>query len=117
MVASPSHGQGDGPEREPVRHLVLSGSLRDESLNSRLARLAAETIVANGGQADVASMREFDCPSYDADVQDDLGFPPGAEDMRARLEATDAFVVSSPEYNSSMPGALKNAIDWVRAST
>ena len=113
MVAHSSQGQGDDPEREPVRYLVLSASLREESLNSRLARLAAETIVANGGQVDLASMREFDCPSYDADVQEDLGFPPGAEDMRARLEATDAFVVSSPEYNSSMPGALKNAIDWV----
>jgi NAD(P)H-dependent FMN reductase len=44
-------------------------------------------------------MREFDAPSYDADAQSDRGFPGGAEMLRDRLERSDAFVVSSPEYN------------------
>jgi chromate reductase, NAD(P)H dehydrogenase (quinone) len=99
--------------REPVRLLVFSASLRRESLNSRLAQLAAVTIEANGGDVDLASMREFDAPSYDADVQDATGFPPGAEALRRRLEQCDAFVICAPEYNASMPGVLKNAIDWV----
>jgi chromate reductase, NAD(P)H dehydrogenase (quinone) len=99
--------------REPVRYLVLSASLRDDSLNTRLARLAGRVIEANGGDVDNAAMHEFDMPSYDADVQRDRGFPAGAEELRRRLEGVDAFVVSSPEYNSSMPGVLKNAIDWV----
>jgi NAD(P)H-dependent FMN reductase len=99
--------------REPVRYLVFSASLRAGSLNTQLARLAALTIEANGGEIDLGSMHEFDVPSYDADVQRDQGFPPGAEMFHHRLEACDAFVISSPEYNSSMPGALKNAIDWV----
>jgi chromate reductase len=58
-------------------------------------------------------MAEFDCLSYNADVQRDQGFPPGAEELRRRLEASDAFVICSPEYNASMPGVLKNAVDWV----
>src|SRR3954447_7112755 len=58
-------------------------------------------------------MRDFDSPSYDQDLQIEEGFPTGAETFRSRLEGCDAFVVSSPEYNSSMPGLLKNAIDWV----
>ena len=62
---------------------------------------------------DLASMKDFDAPSYDQDVQDGDGFPPGAEEFRRRLEASDAFVIASPEYNFSMPGSLKNAIDWV----
>ena len=99
--------------REPVSYLVFSASLREDSLNTRLARLAAATIEANGGGVDVASMREFDAPSFDADVQRDGGFPPGAEALRGRLEACDAFVIASPEYNASIPGLLKNAIDWV----
>ncbi len=103
----------DGPTREPVRVLVFSASLRSESLNSRLARLAAATVEANGGDVDLASMEEFDAPSYDGDVQVTDGFPAGAEEFRRRLELADAFVVASPEYNSSIPGALKNAIDWV----
>jgi chromate reductase, NAD(P)H dehydrogenase (quinone) len=44
------------------------------------------------------------------------GLPPGAEELRRRLEATDAFVIASPEYNASMPGLLKNVVDWVSRS-
>ena len=99
--------------REPVRFLVFSASLRRGSLNSQLAELAATCISANGGQVDVAAMRDFDAPSYDQDVQQEQGFPPGAEEFRRRLEACQGFVVAAPEYNASMPGALKNAIDWV----
>jgi NAD(P)H-dependent FMN reductase len=98
--------------REPVRFLVFSASLRQDSLNTRLARLAAAVIEANGGEVDLAAMSEFDCPSFDADVQDADGFPAGAVELRRRLELCDAFVVSSPEYNASMPGLLKNAVDW-----
>jgi NAD(P)H-dependent FMN reductase len=99
--------------REPVRFLVFSASLRSGSLNTRLARLAAAVIEANGGQADVAAMRDFDAPSYNADVQDSEGFPAGAGRFRDRLTACDGFVICSPEYNAAMPGALKNSIDWV----
>jgi chromate reductase, NAD(P)H dehydrogenase (quinone) len=58
-------------------------------------------------------MEEFEAPSFDADVERDEGLPGGADRFRQRLEATDAFVICSPEYNASMPGALKNTIDWV----
>jgi chromate reductase len=58
-------------------------------------------------------MAEFDCPSYNADLQRAQGFPDGADALRRRLDASDAFVICSPEYNASMPGVLKNAVDWV----
>jgi chromate reductase len=102
----------DNRRREPIRFLVFSASLRSESVNSELARLAAVTIEANEGEVDLASMRDFDTPSYNADTQDGEGFPQGAEEFRRRLEASDAFVVAAPEYNASMPGVLKNSIDW-----
>jgi NAD(P)H-dependent FMN reductase len=98
--------------RQPITLLVFSASLRSGSLNTRLAELAAVTIEANGGEVERSSMRDFDCPSYDQDLQDE-GFPAGAEEFRRRLERCDGFVISSPEYNASMPGLLKNAIDWV----
>ncbi len=103
----------DSQSREPVGFLVFSASLRGGSLNTRLAALAAEAIEANGGQVDFASMAEFDCPSYNADVEAADGMPAGAHELRRRLALCDGFVVASPEYNASMPGALKNAIDWV----
>lgn len=100
-------------EREPLRFLVFSASLRTDSLNTRLARLAARKIEEHGGTVDFAEMKEFDSPSFNQDIQDKNGFPAGTEQFRRRLEANDAFVIASPEYNASMPGFLKNAIDWV----
>jgi NAD(P)H-dependent FMN reductase len=100
-------------ERETVRFLVFAASLRADSLNAKLASLAAKIIEQHGGSVDLANMVEFDVDSFDQDVQDAEGIPPGAEEFRRRLEACDAFVIASPEYNASMPGMLKNAIDWV----
>jgi NAD(P)H-dependent FMN reductase len=97
----------------PTRFLVFSASLRVESLNTRLGHLAARVIEQHGGIVDLASMQEFNCPSYNQDVEEKEGFPPGATELRKRIEANDAFVISSPEYNGSMPGLLKNVIDWV----
>ena len=100
-------------DREPVRFLVFGASLRAGSLNGRLAQLAADTVEANGGIVDSTSMPDFETPSYNADVQDGGGFPPGADRLRECIQMNDAFVISSPEYNASMPGLLKNTIDWV----
>ena len=99
-------------QREPLTFLVFSASLRAGSLNTRLATLAADSIAKHGGTVDVAAMSAFDSPSYNQDVQA-VGFPPGATELRRRLEANDGFVIVSPEYNGSMPGHLKNVIDWV----
>lgn len=100
-------------QRQDVRLLVLSASLRRESLNTRLANLAGRCIEANDGTVTVKCMAEYEMPSYDQDVQDQEGFPQAAEALRGALEDNDAFVIVSPEYNASMPGSLKNAIDWL----
>ena len=107
------HAGAMAPEhREPVRFLVFSGSLRAESFNTRLARLAANLIVAHGGVVDAASMADFDGPSLNQDVEAKSGIPAGPAELCRRLEANDAFVISAPEYNGSLCGVLKNAIDW-----
>jgi NAD(P)H-dependent FMN reductase len=99
--------------REAIRFLVFGASLRSGSLNASLAQLAAHVIERHGGSVDRAEMREIDCPSYDQDTETASGLPAGAEQFRRRLTAANALVVSSPEYNGSMPGVLKNVIDWV----
>lgn len=103
----------DDERREQLRVLVFAASLRADSINARLARLAATVIEGLGATVDLASMREFDAPSYDGDLESSDGLPAGSQAFRARLEAANAFVIASPEYNGSMPGVLKNAIDWV----
>lgn len=100
------------PHSEPLRLLLFSASLRNDSLNTRLARLAKLVIEKNGGTVDFANMSDFDCPSFSQDLEL-KGMPDGATEFRKRLLANNAFIISSPEYNGSMPGLLKNAIDWV----
>jgi NAD(P)H-dependent FMN reductase len=82
-------------------------------MNTQLAKLAAGTVEANGGHVDLASMSEFDSLSFNGDVLRDGGPPSGARALNQRLAVCDAFVIASPEYNASMPGVLKNVIDWV----
>jgi len=102
--------------RRPVSFLVLSAALRADSLNGRFARRATQAVEHQGGMVDHASMQDFDVPSYDGDLEQSQGLPAGAQQLRQRLQGTDAFVIASPEYNASMPGLLKNAIDWVSRS-
>ncbi len=100
-------------QAEPLRFLIISASLRTGSLNTQLAKLAAQVIEKNGNKADYANMSEFDCPSFNGDLESKGIIPPGAEEFRKRLLANDAFIITSPEYNGSIPGFLKNAVDWV----
>jgi chromate reductase len=96
----------------PLKVLVFGASLRADSLNRKLAALAARIAEQSGATVDHASMRDFDVPSYDGDAEKATGIPKGADDLRRRLIESDAFIVSSPEYNGSMPGMFKNLIDW-----
>jgi len=106
----------NGPDgtaaRHPLRVLVFSASLRGDSLNTKLARLAARCAGEAGATADLAAMHDFDVPSYDGDVETRDGIPKGAAELKRRLDASDAFVIASPEYNASMSGVLQNLIDW-----
>ncbi|MGW1000507.1 NADPH-dependent FMN reductase [Streptomyces sp. NPDC002520] len=97
----------------PLRFLVFGAALRADSANARLASLVARLISDTGATVDLAGMRDFDMPLYDGDMEAGEGLPDGALALRDRLEQSDAFVISSPEYNASVPGVLKNAIDWV----
>ena len=95
-----------------LKVLVFAASLRAESLNRKLSVLAARVAEQNGAIVDLASMRDFDVSSYDGDVEAARGIPPGAKELQRRLVDCDAFIISSPEDNASMPGVLKNLIDW-----
>ncbi|UNM16261.1 NAD(P)H-dependent oxidoreductase [Streptomyces formicae] len=102
---------GDRPG--PLRVLVFGAAMRAGSVNARLASLVARLVADTGATVDLASMRDFVMPLYDGDAEDAEGLPSGALALRDRIERCEAFVISSPEYNASVPGVLKNAIDWV----
>ncbi|MET9960444.1 NAD(P)H-dependent oxidoreductase [Streptomyces sp. NPDC006326] len=96
-----------------MRVLVLAGSSREGSVNARLASLVAAQVERSGAEVDLARIREFEMPTYDGDAEADQGPPEGAALLRERLLAAQALVIASPEYNASVPGVLKNAVDWV----
>ena len=100
------------PASPSLKVFVCAASLRAASLNKKLAALAARVAAATGATVDLASIREFDVPMYDGDFEAAHGIPEGAAAFQRRLIASDAFIVASPEYNGSMPGGLKNLIDW-----
>ena len=89
--------------------LAVSGSLRAGSFNSALARAAVE-LAPEGVEIDVYEGLGA-LPPYDADV-DDEETPPAVEELREHIAAADGLLVVTPEYNGSIPGVLKNAIDW-----
>jgi NAD(P)H-dependent FMN reductase len=97
---------------QKLKVLVFAASLRAESLNRKLAALAARVAAQAGAVVDHASMRDFDVPLYDGDLEKAQGIPQGAQELNSRLLASDAFIIACPEYNGSMPGTIKNLIDW-----
>ena len=91
-----------------VKVLALSGSLRKGSLNTALLRAASE-IAPAGVTVELYDLAPI--PMYNDDVRI-AGYPPEVQDFRAKIAAADALLFASPEYNYSVSGVLKNAIDW-----
>jgi len=91
-----------------IRILVIPGALRRASFNRALARAALERMPA-GAEASLFELHGV--PLYDGDVEA-AGFPPGVAALRAAIAGANGVLIVTPEYNYSVPGVLKNAIDW-----
>jgi chromate reductase len=96
-----------------MKLFATCASLRAGSYNARLLALAVEAARSTGAEVDHADFHDFAMPSYDADLQAAGGMPPGAEALSRRIEDAQGILLASPEYNYSLPGHLKNAIDWI----
>ncbi len=90
--------------------LTICGSLRKKSYNAALVRALPELAPAN--MTFKASPPWETMPFYDADVQE-KGFPAPVEEFAAAVRAADGIIITTPEYNWTIPGGLKNAFDWV----
>ena len=91
-----------------IQLLGISGSLRKNSFNTALLRAAQELAPAGMsiGAADISTL-----PLYNEDVRE-KGYPAPVQVLRDQIKAADAVLIATPEYNYSIPGVLKNAIDW-----
>jgi NAD(P)H-dependent FMN reductase len=88
----------------------ISGSLRKNSFNASLLRAAVEA-VSEGTTLEIASIR--DIPLYDGDVEEASGVPAVVQQLKDRIASADGLLLVTPEYNNSIPGVFKNAIDWM----
>jgi len=88
----------------------FSGSLRQGSYNTALLRAAA-TMMPEGSRLEIASIRSV--PLYDGDEEEAHGIPAAVVELKDRIAAADGLLLSTPEYNYSVPGVAKNAIDWL----
>ena len=96
-----------------MKLLMFAASLRKDSCNKKLIKIAADIVQAQSVTAELVDFAEFDMPLYDANLQQAKGLPEGTLKFIARLKDSDGLIISSPEYNFSTPGTLKNLIDWV----
>ena len=96
-----------------LKILVIPGSNRTGSLNVRLAALAAKELTLMDAEANRISLEDYPLPMFDADAEANSGSHPNAIKLKQMMCAHQGVFIASPEYNGSVPPALKNAIDWV----
>lgn len=97
---------------EAPKIMAFAGSSRTDSYNKKLARLAGEDARKAGATVTFVDLRDFPMPLYDGDLEAASGLPEPAKRFKQLMIGHDGFIISAPEYNSSISGLLKNTIDW-----
>jgi chromate reductase len=92
--------------------LVFAGSLRRESWNKKLARVAAQAVEQAGGNVTLIELNDYPLAIFNEDDEAREGEPEIARRLKELMRAHQGFLISSPEYNSSITPVLKNTIDW-----
>ena len=88
----------------------IAGSVRSKSINAGLLRAAAE-LCPKSVEIEICSLKGI--PLYDGDVEETEGIPASVAVLKDKIAAADGLLLATPEYNNSMPGVLKNALDWL----
>ena len=92
--------------------LAFAGSTREDSFNKKLVRYAVSIVDPQQAEVTLIDLRDYTMPLYDGDLEAASGIPEQAMQFRKLLKQHQGFLLSCPEYNSSISGVLKNAIDW-----
>jgi chromate reductase, NAD(P)H dehydrogenase (quinone) len=93
-----------------VKILGISGSLRAQSYNTALLKVA-QSLAGDDVELEIATLHGI--PLYDGDLEQSEGIPPAVQALKQRILAIDGLLLSTPEYNNGIPGVFKNAIDWL----
>jgi chromate reductase, NAD(P)H dehydrogenase (quinone) len=95
-----------------IKILAFAGSARKDSFNKKLVKIAAEGARAAGADVTYLDFRDLPLPLFDEDLEAAEGLPDNVRQLKALMKAHQGFLISCPEYNSSITPLLKNAIDW-----
>jgi len=95
-----------------LKVLAFSGSLRQDSVNTKLVTEAAYLAEKQGADVTVVNLRDYPIPFYDADLETQEGMPIKARELRRLMIESDIVMIASPEYNGSVTAVLKNFLDW-----
>lgn len=94
------------------RVLAFAGSTREQSFNKKLVKIALRGAENAGAEVTYLDLRDLQLPLYDGDLEATSGLPAGARKLKDLMLTHHGFLISAPEYNSSISGVLKNSIDW-----
>ena len=92
--------------------LAFAGSTRTDSHNKKLIKIASTGATESGTDVTIIDLRDFPLPIYDGDLEQKDGLPSNARKLKDIMLTHQGFLISSPEYNSSVSAVLKNTIDW-----
>lgn len=95
-----------------VKILCFAGSLRKDSFNKKLVKIAAAKAEAAGATVTYVDLKDYSMPIYDGDIEASEGIPQNAKKLKTLMKEHQGFIFSCPEYNSSITPVLKNTIDW-----
>ncbi len=95
-----------------LKILAFTGSMRKGSYNRKLVRIAARAALGAGVDVTEIELRDLPMPVYDGDLEAESGLPENARKLKDLMKVHAGFLIASPENNSSVSAALKNAIDW-----
>lgn len=96
-----------------MKILTFAGSLRTDSCNKKFAREALRLAKEAGADGEFIDLKNYPMPVYDGDIETASGIPETVVSLGKKIAGADAIVISTPEYNGSIPGILKNVIDWL----
>ena len=91
--------------------LAFSGSMSSDSINKKLVNYAANSV--QNAETTVIRLLDFEAPLYSKEREAELGIPEPIQRLRKLFDAADGFILSTPEYNGSVPAGLKNTLDWI----
>ena len=93
--------------------LAFAGSIRNDSVNKRLAKIAVNAAEQSGAEVTFADLAEYQMPLYCQDYESEHGLPESVLAFKDLMKSHNGFLIASPEYNGSLTGILKNTIDWM----